>query len=396
MAILVEGNPETATLLHAAAGGGERVENLGSLRRVLERSNDDVVVVGPDIDLEAALEFAASVRVAEPARGFVLVRRRVDATVLSQALRAGVREVVGADNLQALNEACRASAEISRQFRQGRGDAAEAGGSAPALATHISVFSAKGGCGKTTVATNLAAALAAQGHRVCLLDLDLAFGDVAIALQLFPSRTMADAVALSGRIDRTAIESLTTPHSHNLDTLLAPLGPGLADTISGATVTEVIRVAKTMYDVVIADTPPAFTDHVLATFDESDMFLLLATLDVPAVKNLKLTLETLDMLGSPKEHRVVVLNRADAQVGLVVADVAKMLGTPVGVQVPSSRAVPASVNKGIPLVMDQPNHAVSQVFRKFAKERFPRPAARGAKRSGDHRGFSMLRRGGGS
>jgi pilus assembly protein CpaE len=225
------------------------------------------------------------------------------------------------------------------------------------------------------------------------MDLDLAFGDVAIALQLFPSRTMADAVALSGRIDRTAIETLITPHSHNLDTLLAPLSPGAAETISGTTVAEVIRVAKTMYDVVIADTPPAFTDHVLATFDESDMLLLLATLDVPALKNLKLTLETLDMLGSPRDQRVVVLNRADAQVGLSVGDVSKMLGAPVAVQVPSSRAVPAAVNRGVPLVMDQPGHPVSQVFRGLAKERFPRTKDRAARPS-HRRGLALLHRGG--
>jgi pilus assembly protein CpaE len=392
MPIVVEGNPETANLLHAAVGGGERVENLGSLRRVLEHSQDDVVIIGPDIDLEAAVEFAASVRVTSPAKGFILVRRRVDATVLTQALRAGVREVVGADNLQALNEACRASAEVSRQLRHGQGDTT--GGPQERTGTHVSVFSAKGGCGKTTVATNLAAALAGLGHRVCLLDLDLAFGDVAIALQLFPSRTIADAVALSGRIDQTAIQSLITPHSHNLDTLLAPLEPGMVDNISAATVTEVIRVAKTMYDVVIADTPPAFTDHVLATFDESDMLLLLATLDVPALKNLKLTLQTLDMLGSPKDQRVVLLNRADAQVGLASADVTKMLGAPVAVQVPSSRAVPASVNRGVPLVMDQPGHPVSQVFRNFAKERFPRTSTRTGRGAGSRRGFSLLHRGG--
>jgi pilus assembly protein CpaE len=394
MAILVEANGDMAAVLHPAAGSGPRVDNLGSLRRALEQSGDDVVVIGPDIDLEAALEFAASMRAADPVRGFVLVRRRIDAAVLAQALRAGVREVVAADNLQALNEACRASAEISRQFRQGQALQSGVAAVPQRLATHISIFSAKGGCGKTTVATNLSAALAALGHRVCLLDLDLAFGDVAIALQLFPSRTIADAVGLAGRLDRTAIESLITPHSHNLDTLLAPLEPGLADTISGATVTEVIRVLKTMYDIVIVDTPPAFTDHVLATFDESDMLVLLATLDVPALKNLKLTLETLDMLGTPKENRVLLLNRADAQVGLVLSDVAKMLGAPITIQVPSSRAVPSAINRGIPLVMDQPNHPVSQVFRKFAKERFPRTTGRSVKPASDRRGFSLLHRGG--
>ncbi|MDX6254019.1 MAG: pilus assembly protein CpaE [Frankiales bacterium] len=389
MAILVEAHPDTATVLRSAIGPGDQVDNLASLRRLLETSADDLVVVGPDIDLDAACDLAAAERTVHPARGFVLLRRRVDAAVLGQALKSGVREVVAADNLQALNEACRASGHVSAQLRSVQ----QLPQSAVAMpqAKCITVFSAKGGCGKTTVSTNLAAAMAAQGSRVGLIDLDLAFGDVAIALQLFPSRTIADAVALSGHIDQTAVASLVTAHSHNLDTVLAPIEPGLADAIPAATVGELIRVMKSLYDYVVVDTPPAFTEQVLVALDESDVHLLLATLDVPAVKNLKLTMETLDMLGLDKEQRMLVLNRADASVGLSVADVAKTLGARIALEVPSSRAVPTSINRGVPIVTDQPNHAVSQAFKKFAKAHFP-PVAQGRPRR-DRRSFSVMRRG---
>jgi pilus assembly protein CpaE len=383
MAILVEANSETVTYLQSAIGPALAVDNLALLRRALEHSRDDVVVVGPDIDLDAACEFASSERVANPARGVVLVRRRVDAHVLTTALRAGVREVVLFDDLRQLNESCRAAERVARDLRA----AQQQPGTAQPMSNSgqlITVFSAKGGCGKTTVATNLAMSLASQGSSVCLVDLDLAFGDVGIAMQLFPTRTIADAVALS-HLDATAAKSIVTPYRDGLDTILAPVEPGTADSIPASTVVSLLRVLKTMYAYVVVDTPPAFTEHVLATFDETDWAMLLATLDIPALKNLKLTLETLDMLGLASQRRLLVLNRSDAQVGLTHADANKMLGAPIALMIPSSRAVPASVNRGIPLVADQPNHPVSQAITKFTRAQFPaatplESASRAAKR----------------
>jgi pilus assembly protein CpaE len=257
----------------------------------------------------------------------------------------------------------------------------------------ITVFAAKGGCGKTTVATNVAAALANGGKSsVCLVDLDLAFGDVAIAMQLFPARTVADALGLAN-LDETAVRSLLTPHSAGLDAIVAPVEPGTAESISGALVGELLRVLKTMFDHVVVDSPPAFTDHVLAAFDESEHLVLLATLDIPALKNL--TLETLDMLAYSRERWHVVLNRSDAKVGLSVADVSKTLKTEIAAQIPSSRAVPAAINRGVPIVLDEPGHAVSQAIKKFASNRLvnTNPGAIAPVLRKDRRGFPLRRKG---
>ncbi len=131
-------------------------------------------------------------------------------------------------------------------------------------------------------------------------------------------------------------------------------------------VADLLQTLKTMYDVVIVDTPPAFTDHVMAAFDASDHLALVTTLDMPALKNLKLTLETLDLLGYARERWHIVLNRADAKVGLSVEDVQKTLHATIAARVPSSRAVPASVNRGVALVQDAPGHPVSAALREFA------------------------------
>ena len=365
MTVLFETDPTVATVLRPAAGADTQlVDSITDLRRQLEVPGvHDLVVLGPGVDELTALEIAAAYRLSHPSLGVVLVRRRVDSAVLRDAMRAGVREVVKADDLAALGEACQRSRELSTAFTAGQADT---DGPPVTVGQLVTVFAAKGGCGKTTMATNLAVALVGAGRRVCLVDLDLAFGDVAIALQLFPSRTIADAVGLT-RLDETAVRSLVTPHGSGLDTIVAPIEPGRAESVSGPLVRDLLAVLKGMYDVVVVDSPPAFTDPVLAAFDLSEHFVLLATLDIPAVKNLKLTLETLELLSYPPERYHVALNRSDAKVGLSVADVEKTLRTAIAVQVPSSRAVPTCINRGVVIVLDQPGHPVSVAIRRFAE-----------------------------
>lgn len=389
MTLVLETNPVTALALQASMGPVvQPVNGLPGLARMLgEDPLQDLVVIGPDFDLASALQFAESQRVERPSLGVILVRTGIDANLLGAALRAGVREVVEAGNLQALHEACHRSAELSRRVRIGMGDDRPL--AEQRLGRMITVFSAKGGCGKTTVATNLAAALATSGAgRVCLLDLDLAFGDVAIALQLFPTRTIADVVGLQHSLDETAVRSLVTVHGSGLEVVAAPLEPGAVERIPASLVTDLLGVLKTMYAFIVIDTPPAFTDHVLAAFDQSDEYILLATLDVPALKNLKLTMETLSMLDYPRDRWRIVLNRSDSKVGLGLEDVQKAINAPIALEVPSSRAVPASINRGVPIVLDAPTHPVSAAIRRMAANQLPV----GATAPRDRRGF--LRRGG--
>ena len=328
------------------------------------RPKETLVVFGADCDEHVAFDFASSHRVQRPALGVILVRRRISSTLLAQAMRAGVREVVRDGSVDALAEACQRSQLVTSQ-----------------VATHVhptdplkreepgrvvTVFSAKGGCGKTTIATNIATSLATDGRRVCLVDLDLPFGDVAIMLQLHLERTIADAVAMTGHIDDLGLSSIVSTHSSGLDVLVAPLEPAEAEQITPALVTDLLTQLKSMYEVVVVDTPPAFTEPVLAALDMTDLYLLVATLDIPAVKNLKLTLEMLEMLNHPTDNQRIIVNRSDAKVGLKLANVQQALHRSVAVEIPSSRDVPAAVNKGVPLVLEQPDHPVSVALRALA------------------------------
>ncbi len=397
MTILIETDGAAAETFRFALGADLRLTDSvpAAVRALEETPHELLVVVGPDVELGAALQFAEDCRMQRPAVGIVLLRRRVDVAMLGQALRSGVREVVSPDDLPELGQACRRSVDVSRRMLGVNGQSEQHTGGRV-----VTVFAAKGGCGKTTLATNLAVALAERGRRsVCLVDLDLAFGDVAIAMQLMPTRTISDAVAMRGNMDETGVASLLTPHSPGVDAVLAPLEPGEAEKIPVAVVTELLRTLRTMFDYVVIDSPPAFTDHVLAAFDVSDSYVLLATLDIPALKNLRLTLDMLDLLGYPRESWHVVLNRSDSKVGLTVSDVEKSLKVPIAAQVPSSRAVSASINKGVPLVLDDPGHPVSNAIRGIALGRIAVQHGNGGSvppqgKAKERRSLSFLRRGG--
>ncbi|WP_336922674.1 AAA family ATPase [Aquipuribacter sp. SD81] len=355
-----------STAAEAAGEHARPVADLEGMQLLLDRDKVPVtVVLGPDVDLERALPLTSDLRLHRPEVGFVLLRDAVDSTVLRDALRAGIREVVETYDPVALADAVKRSDELNAALaeRSHVGD-----DDASSLGRVVTVFSAKGGCGKTTISTNLAAALADGGRRnVVIVDLDLAFGDVAIALQLFPSRTIADAVPMGeADIDFDGVQSLLTPHSPGLTSLVAPVEPGAADTIPASLVGRILELLREHFDYVIVDTPPAFDDQVLAAFDASDAIVLLATLDIPALKNLKLTLETLDLLNYPRERWRIVLNRADSKVGLATSEVEKTLRTAITAQVPSSRDVPATVNRGVPIVLDDAKHPVSVAIKSFA------------------------------
>jgi len=364
MTILWGADPAAVETYRVAIGGQVRLAETGQLvtRALASDGRELLVVVGADIETQSACDLAAQIRLQRPEVGVVLLSRRPEVTILTEALRCGIREVVSADDVTELAAACRRSLGLSlaltgtdaaRSIRTGR---------------VVTVFSAKGGVGKTTIATNLGVYLASTGSRVLLVDLDLAFGDVAISLQLAPSRSSSDLVAMSGQLDAQGLASAVTRHDSGLDTLCAPEHPTDADGIPPSTTAQLLRVAQAMYDFVIVDTPPAFTEHVLAAFDVTDVSILIATMDIPAVKNLRLVLDTLDQLGFPRQSRVVVLNRFDVKAGLKTAHVEAATQQPVAVCIPNSLDVPAAINRGVAIVVENPTHPVSVALRALAND----------------------------
>jgi pilus assembly protein CpaE len=370
MPIVVDQDTETlALLLKAVPTGGHGIELADRLDSwLVNRPEEFVVVLGPHVDVAQALAIADGMRLTRPSTSVVLVRDDVDAMVMREAMQAGVRDVVPSGDLDAITEAVERAYDLYVALR-GPGGAIHSG-------RIVTVFSPKGGVGKTTMAVNLALALTDRGARkVCLVDLDLAFGDVAITLQLFPSHSIEHAIGSEDSLDGPMLDSLLTRHPDSLMVLAAPSHPDVRDRVTGALVSRVLRQLREQFDFIVVDTAPAFDDQTLTALDETDECVIVATLDVPTLKNVKVALETLETLNIAPGHRHLLLNRADDQVGLGAEKVETILSMPVSTLIPSSMDIAAATNAGTPILAANPGHASSAALRSLAAQLTGQPPA---------------------
>jgi pilus assembly protein CpaE len=232
----------------------------------------------------------------------------------------------------------------------------------------LTVFSPKGGTGKTVTATNLATSFAKNDKkRALLIDLDLQFGDAAIMLGVEPEKTIYDLVVAPGELDTEKLAGYTTRHASGLDVLPAPLRPEDAELVTEVKITRLLEVARESYDVIVVDTSPFFHGPMLATLDRTDGLIVLCGLDVPTLKNVKLSLHTLDLLSFPGNKIKYVLNRANSKVGMKKSEVEQALGVKIDFEVPSDRAVPLAVNRGMPAVVADGGCDFSRAVRTMSK-----------------------------
>jgi pilus assembly protein CpaE len=274
----------------------------------------------------------------------VLLTEDQDPMLLDEALEADVADVVVLP--QTAERVAFTLRNVSRRV-------APQGGNARTQARVVTVFSPKGGTGKTVVSTHLAAALAKHMRaRTLLADLDLQFGDAAIMLGLEPEQTLHELASGPQTLDSDKLRGYLTRHpASGLDLLAAPLRPEDGELVSKETIEHLLDVAVPLYDVIVVDTSPSFHGPMLSALDRSDVLLFVCTPEVPTVKNVRLGIETLRLLSFDEDRMRIVLNRSDAGAGLRRSDVEAALGMRVSYELPSAPDVPAAVNRGIPMTV---------------------------------------------
>jgi pilus assembly protein CpaE len=244
--------------------------------------------------------------------------------------------------------------------------------------TLICVLGPKGGIGKTLTASNLALAFVEQGQSAVIVDLDLQFGDVGLTLGVTPHKTIYDLARSSGSMDEEKVAAFMAVHDSGLHALLAPTRPDQASTVTPEFLTAVYSTLRNAYDYVVVDTPPGFTPEVIASIDSASDICMVGMLDALSLKNTKLGLETLELMGYPSDRVRLVLNRADSRVGITRDDASTIVGRPADVLVPSSRDIARSVNESNPIVISQPRSEAARAFFSLATS-FERVAADGDK-----------------
>ena len=350
-----------------------RVDSAGSLVEIETRLglSPIVVILGPSCAEPEALAIIEGWSRVHTHVGTVLVTAELSTDLLQRALRVGIKDVLSApiDQQALIQTVTRIAEGLSSSTPKAAG---------PAAATHVdpsgemgtvlTVFSTKGGSGKSVTATNLGVVLAQQSDRpVVLIDGHLQFGDVAVMLKLQPQHTVMDAISQIDSADATMLQQLMTVHEPSgLLVLPAPVEPTFADQVSGEQMAHLVEIIRSFAGHVIIDLPAMFNEVVLSIIEVSDEIVLVAGLDIPNIKNVKIGLSTLSLLNVPTEKLHLVLNRADSKVKLDVAEVEKTLRVAAVAHVPSDVVVPISVNKGSPVVLSAPKSGVARAFEQLA------------------------------
>jgi pilus assembly protein CpaE len=358
---VVEPDQNLRTRLAVELQGAAQFGTVEDLVQALSPARPVVAVFGPGFVGAMGFQQVHRVTTSHASLGVVFAVHELSTDILQQALRAGARDAVVIGGEASLHQSVDRVGELMV--------GATARPATPAARTGepgrlIVVFSTKGGVGKTCIAINVAAAMAKRSpDPVVLVDGDLQFGDVSVMLGLPPQNTVLDAAAAVQYGDLELVQTLPGRHERSgLLVLPAPLEPMPTDALLPGEMVNICEALKSIAGHVIVDLPSVFNDYVLALIEAADDVLLVGSMDIPSIKNLKIGMQTLDLQAIAGPKLKLVLNHASAKVKLDVKEIERVLGLPANFPVPDDIAVPISVNAGVPVVIDEPKVPVSRAL----------------------------------
>ena len=382
--LLVDDIPETRENLRKLLFFESDVEVVGAatngeegVQMAMELQPDIVLM---DINMPGMDGIAASELISQrsPFTQIIMMSVQGEADYLRRSMLAGAREfLIKPFSSDELVSSIRRVYQLGASRRQAMpampttasGAASTAEPMAQSAGKIVSVFSAKGGVGCSTIAVNLAIALQ-QNHaiKVAVVDTSLQFGDIGVLLNLYASRTIADLASNADELDDELISDVFIPHSSGVKALLAPPRPEVADTVSPTLVSEVLGRLRKQFDVIIADTGSVLDDVVLNVLDISDKIIVVTTPEIPAIKDAKLFFEVTEALDYERERIVFVLNKADKRINIRAEDIEANIKYPIQGQLPlDERVVTTAINQGVPYVLGDKNGALTQATIKLGR-----------------------------
>lgn len=339
-----------------AAGSGE--EGIALAKDLVP----DIVLMDinlPDMDGISATEIIAS---EVPGTQVVMMSVQGDADYLRRSMLAGAREFLikpfTSDDLVTSMRRVHALQPRPAATPQDPADAGNQGyrGRGHKVGKVISVFSPKGGRGCTTVATNLAVALAEDDkYKVVLVDADLQFGDVAVFLNLSTNRTVADLIPQLDELEAEMIGEVIVPHYSGIKVLLAPPRPEMAELVTADSVRTLVLTLREDFDYVIVDTHSSLDDITLAALDAADRVLVITTPEVPAIKDARVFLELVEALGYETEKIVLGANKVFRNGTITASEIEESANQKLEFQLGRDDSVAAAaINQGEPAFICEP------------------------------------------
>lgn len=346
---------------HVAGLGG--TENLLALDRT---QMPEIVILGDQIPEGEALSIAQSLDTKFPGIELMLIAK-ANTELAIRAMRVGIREImepaIGEDELKVLFH--RAGESVSSRLKP------HVGGAAPRVVEKsriVVIASPKGGVGKSTIAVNLAVALAAQAPmETVLVDLDVQFGDAATLLDLKPTHSIADAIDTAASADTLILKTFLTLHPSGLYVLCGADSPTVGDKVTSADIKRLLHQLASQFRNVIVDTSAGLREATLAALEEANLVILVSSMEVSSIRALRREIDVLTELKLLPESRQVVLNFSDRRSGLAVKDVETVLGMPVDVVLPRSAAVPIAGNRGEPFILKKRGGPMAKSMQSLVK-----------------------------
>lgn len=343
--------------------------SLEDLELLFQEKLQTLVLLGPAYKLEDAQKLLRNYSTSLRYVKVILLVGKTSTSLLREAIKLNIHDVLEFPfTYHDLNESVKRAKDIFKEIlAEQTGVPEEKAAPVKKGAKKITVLGTKGGSGKSFIATNLAIDLAnLLKKRVTLFDLNYQFGDVALMLNLFPKHTVYDIMSVVDQLDSEMLNSFLTTHSSGVKVLPAPIDPTQDEAISTKTTKKILDILSDFNDYIVIDTPSSFSDNVLLILEETDYLCMITGMDVPSIKNLKITLQLLEQLKFPPEKIILILNRADTKVGITIDEIKKTIGRRnIDITIPSNRVVPLSVNKGVPVVTDAPRSSVSKSIHKL-------------------------------
>jgi pilus assembly protein CpaE len=351
-----------ANVVEASLPAGSRVQVAGVVSgldrswTVLEETAPDLLLIACSAYSERALYLIEDSVRQRPDRPVVVLFTGSPDGFMQRVFEAGADEIL---TLPAAPDAI--GFALDKVLARKRG-----GDQGAAASSMICILGPKGGTGKSITATNLTVALAEAGTKPVLVDLDLQFGDVGIALGIAPERTIHDLARVGGSIDAEKVEGFLMTHSSGAKVLLAPSRPDQAASVTVEFLREVYSALRASHDFVIVDTPPGFTPEVIASIDTASHLLVVGMLDALSLKDTKLGLETLELMGCEPERIRLVLNRSDSRIGISRDEAVTILGRTPDIFVPSDEEIPRALTEGQPIVIANDRSPATRAFHSLA------------------------------
>ncbi|NPV27633.1 MAG: response regulator [Firmicutes bacterium] len=332
-----------------------------------EKLRPDIILMDINMPVLDGIGATEIISLRVPTASIIVISVQGEQEYLKKAMMAGAREyLIKPFSSDELADTIRKVYELERRRKLQQATHRALDQATRPKPQVVTVFSTKGGVGKTTLVTNLALSLQREVNtRVVVVDLDLQFGDVAVMLNVMPRRTITDLLQEFHLLDAELMENYLV-EEQGVKILAAPNRPEYAELISPGQVEKILGVLKETYDFILIDTPAAFNETTLTALDAADQILMVAALDLPTIKNVKLSMEVLESLHHKGKVKLV-LTRATSDVGIKAEDVERALNFRIASEIPSDgKIVTSAVNRGVPFVLSHPGSRVAQSVKDLA------------------------------